>query len=105
MNAFYIDELPWHEGYCIIGNHFDEIDMPMLHTSYGYLIAYLVGMSYEHYLKFCEESLGAKVVRKKGAKYASVHFPITEEVKRFVGILNKKFEEGYDLNEVHFKQG
>lgn len=95
MNAFYLDDLPWHQGYAIISNHFDEIAMPQLHTSYQYLQAALVGMTYEEFLVFCKECLGAKISRKNGARYASVHFPITEEVKRFVDLLNNKFEKGY----------
>lgn len=95
MNAFYLEELSWDKGYGIITNNFDQIEMPQLHTSYGYLKAYLVGMSYEDYLVFCKDYLGAKVSRKKGARYASVHFPITDDVKKFVAILNDKFEKGY----------
>lgn len=97
MKAFYLDPLPWHEGYGIIQNHFDQIPMPQLYTSYQYLHALLVGMNYEEYLTFCEESLGAKVFRKSGARYASVHFPITEDVNRFVELLNDKFSKGYNI--------
>jgi len=91
MRAIYIDELPWHEGYGVIQNNFDEIEMPVLNTSYQYLYAYLVDMNYEEYLTFCRESLSAKISRKSGAKYAAVHFPITEDFKRFVDLLDKKF--------------
>lgn len=97
MKAFYIDELPWHQGYCIITNNFDVIPMPKLHTSYQYLEASLVGMNYEEFLDFCEKKLGARVHRKNGARYASVHFPITNDVKRFVDVLNEKFEKGYNI--------
>lgn len=96
MNAFYLDNLPWHSGYAIIANNFDKIKMPQLHTSYHYLEAALVGMTFEEYISFCEESLGAKVSRKSGAKYASIHLPITEDVKHFVRLLNEKFEKGYN---------
>ena len=96
IKAFYLDEIPWHQGYGIIQNHFDTSEMPMIHTAYQYLHAALVGMTYESYLSFCEESLGAKISRKSGAKYATVHFPITEEVKRFINLLNEKFEKGYN---------
>ena len=95
MKAFYVDPIPWHEGYAIISNHFDEIKMPRLQTSYQYLQSFLVGMDYEEYLEFCRECLGAKISRKDGAKYASVHFPITEDLKHFVEVLNDKFEKGY----------
>ena len=95
MKAFYLDELPWHQGYCLICNHFDEIKMPPMHTSYHFLEAALIGMTYEEYLVFCKESLGAKISRKNGARYASIHFPITEDVKRFVELLNEKFKKGY----------
>lgn len=97
MKAFYLDPLPGHEGYAIITNNFDKIKMPPLHTSYRYLEALLVDKSYEDYLYFCEEFLGAKIYRKDGAKYASIHFPITEDVNRFVAVLNRNFEKGYDL--------
>ena len=96
IKAFYLDELPWHEGYGIITNNFDTIEMPVLHTSYQYLQALLVDMGYEEYLDFCRDCLGAKIYRKSGAKYASVHFPITQDVNRFVELLNEKFEKGYD---------
>ena len=101
MKPFYLDDLPWHSGYAIISNHFDQFSMPTMHTSYNYLIAALVGMDYEEYLVFCKENLGAKVTRKNGAKYASIHFPITEDVKRFVEVLNDNFKKGYD--DVHTK--
>lgn len=96
MVAFYLDELPWHQGYCIISNNFDKIKMPKMSTSYGYLEAALVGMTYEEYLIFCKENLGGKISRKNGAKYASIHLPITEDVKHFVELLNNKFKKGYN---------
>lgn len=95
MVAFYLDELPWHKGYGIISNNFDKIKMPQMHTSYRYLEAALVGMTYEEYLIFCRENLGGKIFRKNGARYASIHLPITEDVKHFVELLNNKFEKGY----------
>ena len=95
MKAFYLDAISWHKGYGIITNNFDKINMPKLHTSYQLLQAILVGMDYEEYLTFCEECLGAKISRKNGARYASVHFPITEDVNHFVELLNRKFEKGY----------
>lgn len=91
MRAIYIDELPWHDGYGVIQNHFDEIEMPQIESSYHYLYACLLGMNYEEYLTFCRESLGAKISRKNGAKYAAIHFPITGDFRRFVDLLNKKF--------------
>ena len=96
IKAFFLDELPWHAGYGIISNHFDEIDMPQLYTSYQYLQAFLVNMNYEEYLDFCKNYLGAKIYRKNGARYASVHFPITQDVKRFVDLFTDKFEKGYN---------
>lgn len=38
---------------------------------------------------------GAKVVKKPNQKWASIYFKDTTEVKKFIEILNKKFEEGY----------
>lgn len=96
MKAFYLDKLPWHEGYGVITNNFDKIPMPQLHTSYQYLQAMLTGMKYEEYLIFCAECLGAKIYRKSGAKYAAIHFPITREVDRFISFLNEQFEKGYN---------
>lgn len=98
MKVFYLDDLPWHQGYGLICNHFDEIKMPPLHTSYQFLEAALVGMTYEEFLIFSAECLGAKVSRKNGERYASIHFPITEDVKRFVEVLNNNFKKGYESN-------
>lgn len=95
MKAFRLDVTPWHEGYGIITNNFNKMGMPLIHTSYQYLQAMLAGMKYEEYLIFCEECLGAKIYRKNGAKYASIHFPITGEVNRFVDFLNEQFNKGY----------
>ena len=96
MKAFFIEPHPSRKNYYIINNNFNTIPMPMIHTSFQYLMARLVGMNYEDYLIFCKEQLGALVVRSKGARYASVYFPNTSNVKRFVEILNDNFERSYD---------
>lgn len=99
MKAFFLDEVPWQaEGY-IISNNFNEIEMPMINTSYQLLQARLVGMTYSQYLDFCRECLGAQVVRHKRAKYASVYFKDTPDVKKFIDILNQNFNRGYSIKE------
>lgn len=97
MKAFYLDPLPWVEGYSNLQNNFDTIKMPQLKTSYHFLAARLLNMTYEEYLVFCRECLGAKVYRKSGAKYATIYFPETTDTKRFINLLNKKFEKGYNI--------
>ena len=98
MNAFFLDKKPGNDDLYIISNHFDEIEMPMIQTSYQYLAAALIGKDYESYLDFCKNSLGAQVVRKSGAKYASVYFKDTDNVRKFIAILNQNFERSYNYN-------
>lgn len=97
MNAFFLDQLPWSEDEYIISNHFDEIEMPMIKTSYQLLKARLVGMTYKEYLEFCRDSLGARVIINHNHKWSSVYFKDTPNVRKFVGILNTKFDEGYNV--------
>lgn len=95
MNAFFLDQIPWSEDEYIISNHFDEIEMPMIKTSYQLLQARLVDMTYKEYIDFCRDSLGAKVMKKPNQKWTSIYFEDTAKVRKFIEILNKKFEEGY----------
>ena len=95
MNAFFLDQVPWSEDEYIISNHFDEIKMPMIKTSYQLLQARLVDMTYKEYIDFCRDSLGAKVMKKPNQKWASIYFKDVAEVRKFIEILNKNFEKGY----------
>lgn len=95
MNAFFLDQVPWSDDEYIISNRFDEIEMPMIQTSYQLLQARLVGMTYMEFLEFCRDSLGAKVTRRPNQRWGSIYFKDTAEVRKFVEVLNKKFEEGY----------
>lgn len=96
MKAFFIEPHPSRKDWYIINNNFNDIPMPRIHTSFQYLMARLVGMDYEQYIQFCNDELGAMVVRTKGARYASVYFPNTSNVRKFVEILNDNFERSYD---------
>lgn len=95
MNAFFLDEIPWQPDRYIISNHFDEIETPMIHTSYQLLQARLVNMTYKEYMEFCRDSLGAEVMKQPNQRWAAIHFKDTPDVRKFVGILNTKFDEGY----------
>lgn len=95
MKAFFLDSIPWDLNTYIISNHFDEIKMPMINTSYQLLQARLVGMTYKEYLNFCKYSLGAEVIKKPNQKWAFIHFKDTSDVRKFVDVLNQKFNEGY----------
>ena len=95
MKAFFLDECPWDLDTYVISNHFDEIWMPTMHTSYQLLQARLVGMTYKEYLEFCRDSLGAKVIKKPNQKWAFIHFKDTPDVRKFIDVLNQKFDEGY----------
>ena len=99
--VFYLDPHPTLNNWYIIQNHLDEYEMPMARTTYHHLIAHLVGMDYESYLTFCSDCLGAWVVRKDNAKYASIYLKNIEVVNIFVDILNRKFKESYELYQKH----
>lgn len=96
MRAFFLDECPWELDTYIISNNFDQIEMPMIHTSYQLLQARLVNMTYKEYLDFCKYSLGAKVMKQPKQKWASVYFKKTSDVEKFIKILNDKFDQGYN---------
>ena len=95
MKAFFIEECPWDLDTCVICNNFDKIEMPIISTSYQLLQARLVGMTYKEYLDFCKNSLGAKVMKQPNQKWAFIHFKNTADTRKFVDVLNQKFEEGY----------
>lgn len=95
MKAFFLDQVPWDLNSYIISNNFDQIPMPTIYTSYQLLQARLVGMTYAEFLEFCRDYLGAQVIKRINMRYASVYFKNTPEVRKFVDILNQKFEDGY----------
>lgn len=95
MKAFFLDSIPWDEDTYIISNNFDQIVMPMIDTSYQLLQARLINMTYKEYLNFCKYSLGAEVIKRSNQKWAFVHFKDTPDVRRFIDVLNQKFDEGY----------
>lgn len=95
MKAFFLESCPWDLDTYVISNNFDQIVMPMINTSYQLLQARLVGMTYQEYLDFCKYSLGAKVIKRPNQRWAFIHFKDTSDTKKFVEILNNKFDEGY----------
>lgn len=97
IDVFYLDSSLSHIGWNIIQNHLDQISMPRIKTSIHVLEARLIGMTYEEYLDFCQDSLGAQVVRSEGQKYALIYFRNNEQVRRLVNLLNQKFKESYDF--------
>lgn len=94
ISAFSLEERPGMKDKYVIINHFDEIPVPRLNTSYRVLEARLLHKTYEEYIDFCSDYLGAFVSR--GGKYAGIYFENTYNVQRLVNLLNKKFKESYD---------
>lgn len=95
MKAFFLESCPWDLDTYVISNNFDQIVMPIINTSYQLLQARLVGMTYQEYLDFCKYSLGAEVIKRPNQRWAFIHFKDTSDTKKFVEILNNKFDEGY----------
>ena len=95
MKAFFLESCPWDLDTYVISNNFDQIVMPMINTSYQLLQARLVGMTYQKYLDFCKYSLGAEIIKRPNQRWAFIHFKDTPDTKKFVEILNNKFDEGY----------
>lgn len=96
INPYRLDERPGMNGWYIIVGDFTGLEMPKITTSYRKLEARLIGLTYEEYLIFCKESLGAIIKRGKNANYASIYFPNTEIVRIFIELLNRKFRESYE---------
>ena len=96
INPYRLDERPGMDGWYIIVGDFSGLEMPKITTSYRKLEARLVGLTYEEYVIFCKESLGARIKRGKNEGYASIYFPNTEVVQIFVKLLNRKFRESYE---------
>lgn len=89
---FYLLERPNAPGSYIISNHFDEIQgAPLCPGSYQVLEAELMGMSFEEFVKFCQECLGAKHVVLYGSRYGSLYFSKTDNVEKFVEIMNDNY--------------
>lgn len=87
---FKLDEKPGLKGYKILS--FVGFEYYKTDGSYGVLPARLLHMTYPQYLDFCEQKLGAKVIRKFNAKYVSIYFPESAELKNFLKVLNTLFE-------------
>ena len=92
-DIFYLDESPiFKEKYIIRLQHLELL--PFQHGtmgSYGVLICRLLNLCYSDYLRYARDRLGAELVGKN-ARYITVYFDNTPEVKMFVKLLNKRLK-------------
>lgn len=88
---FYIDESAINPGAYLIRTNIVKIPFVTLQGSLAILPARLMNLSYDNYLRFCRDILGADV-RGKGNYYPIAYFKRDELLDAFIKLLNKRAE-------------
>lgn len=93
MKYFYFEESPYMDTWDILAVKHEEFPFVManIHSSFNVLPARLLGLSYAEYLRFCRDTLGAKIMGRNN-KYPIAYFRSTPETQQFLKLLNKRAE-------------
>ncbi len=96
MNVYFVlDETPLNRKNYMLRPNFDneEIEWTGLQGSWNVLPARVLGISYDTYLRFCRDELGARIVGKEG-RYPYPYFQMNQATKDFLVFLNKNCQFG-----------
>ena len=94
---FFLDDTPMYKNKYII--RIDPTEMPFktgMRGSFDVLIARILNLPYNDYLRYCRDRLGAELVGKN-SRYITVYLDDTDVTRMFVKLLNKRMD--YLLNE------
>lgn len=97
MNYFYLDPKITMPGYYVLQNHLDLIPWFYTDGAPSLIPCRLLHMTYEDYLNFCAERLGAQVSRT-GA-YAAIYFQLNQNTREFLEVINKLFNKSLKFTE------
>lgn len=88
---FYLDESPIHQGwYCLRINNEEDWNVAG-HGNFNILPARILGLGYDHYLEYCRDTLGARLLGRK-CQIPYCLFKDNQATRDFVKFLNKRTE-------------
>ena len=85
--VFWITEKPGMENYYILQNNLAEKGV-RTEKSYNIIPSKILGISFEDFLKMCEDGLGAEVNFGRNKLYPSIYFKDNSSTRKFLKVIN-----------------
>lgn len=89
VKVFELEESGYQPNKYILRFHPDRFYCENTAGSFAVMAARVAGLPYGMYCRFCRDVLGAEVVGK-GNTYPIVYFQNTNEVRKFINLLNER---------------
>ena len=89
VKVFELEESGYQPNKYILRFHPDRFYCENTTGSFAVMAARVAGLPYGMYCRFCRDVLGAEVVGK-GNTYPIVYFQNTNEVRKFINLLNER---------------
>lgn len=89
VKVFELEESGYQPNRYILRFHPDLFYTENTNGSFSVMAARVAGLPYTMYCRFCRDVLGAEVIGK-GSTYPTVYFQNTDEVRKFINLLNER---------------